>query len=127
MVSLIHVIEHLSDPIKCLKKLIRKLKTNGYLIIETPNFDSAMARIYNTKFRLLHDKTLHFFILIKSLIRLVRDCGLRIVRIEYPFFEGPFFNKINLLGLLNKNNKYSPPFYGSTVLIFAKKIKKIKR
>ena len=32
------------------KKLIRKLKTNGYLIIETPNFDSAMARIYNTKF-----------------------------------------------------------------------------
>ena len=47
------------------KKINKKIKTNGYLIIETPNFDFAMARIYNTKFRLLHDKT-HISILIRE-------------------------------------------------------------
>jgi hypothetical protein len=51
----------------------------------------------------------------------VRDLGLKIVKIEYPYFEGPFFNKKNILQLFKKNNKYSPPFYGSVVTLFIKK------
>ena len=57
----------------------------------------------------------------ESLIRLIRDMGLKIIKIEYPYFEGPFFNKKNMLKLFDNNNKYSPPFYGSVITIFAKK------
>ena len=121
IITLIHVIEHLRNPINFLKKIIKRLKKNGYIIIETPDFDSAMAREYNKKFRLLHDKTHISLFSSESLIRLVRDLGLEIVKIEYPYFEGPFFNKKNILQLFKKNNKYSPPFYGSVVTLFIKK------
>lgn len=121
IVTLIHVIEHLKNPVNFLKKLKHNVKKNGYLIIETPDFDSAMARQYNLKFRLLHDKTHISLFSSESLIRLVRDIGLEIIKIEYPYFEGPFFNKQNILKLFKKKNKFSPPFYGSVITIFAQK------
>tara|TARA_B110000971_G_scaffold167504_1_gene171706 strand:- start:114 stop:878 length:765 start_codon:yes stop_codon:yes gene_type:complete len=123
VVTLIHVIEHLREPISNLKKIINKIKTKGYIVIETPDFDSAMARKYNTKFRLLHDKTHISLFSSESLMRLMRDLGLQIIKIEYPYFEGPFFNKENLLKLFKRNYKFSPPFYGSVVTIFAQKIR----
>lgn len=123
IISLIHVIEHLRDPIRILNKIKKKIKSNGYLIVETPDFDSAMARRYNKKFRLLHDKTHISLFSSESLIRLIRDAGFKIIRIEYPYFEGPFFTKKNIMEIFNKDKKKnSPPFYGSVVTIFAKKV-----
>lgn len=122
VITMIHVIEHLKNPVNFLKKITNNLKKNGYIIIETPDFDSAMARKYNKKFRLLHDKTHISLFSSESLIRLIRDTGLEIIKIEYPYFEGPFFNKKNILKLFKNNIKYSPPFYGSVITIFAKKI-----
>ena len=52
-----HVIEHLKNPIKVLKKLRGILKKNGILLIETPNFDSAAFRLFKDRFRLLVDPT----------------------------------------------------------------------
>ena len=43
---MIHVIEHLTEPEKILKKVKKFIKKNGILIIETPDFDSAAARRY---------------------------------------------------------------------------------
>ena len=98
------------------------LKKNGILIIETPDFDSAMARKFNTKFRLLHDPTHISLFSLDSLSRLLRDKGFEIQKYEFPYFEGRFFNKENILKLFKKNNKYySPPFYGSVMTIFCKK------
>ena len=122
VVSMIHVIEHLRNPINDLKKIKKNIKRKGYLIIETPDFDSAMARKYNKKFRLLHDKTHISLFSAESLMRLVRNLGFQIIKVEYPYFEGPFFNKKNILKLFKKNSReFSPPFYGSVVTIFAKK------
>lgn len=121
VITLIHVIEHIRNPIIFLKKIKKNLKKNGILIIETPDFDSAMARKYNTKFRLLHDPTHISLFSLDSLSRLLRRLNFKIIKFEFPFFEGPFFNKKNLLSLLKKNkNKYSPPFYGSIMTIILK-------
>lgn len=122
VISLVHVIEHMSNPVDDLKSLIKNIKNKGYLIIETPDFDCAMARRYNTNFRLLHDKTHISLFSSESLMRLIRDCDLKIIKIEYPFFEGPFFMKKHILQIFNSNKKLlSPPFYGSVVTIFAQK------
>lgn len=122
VISLIHVIEHIRNPIQLLKKITQMIKKNGYLILETPDFDSAMARKYNTKFRLLHDSTHISLFSTESLSRLINDLNMQIIKVEYPYFEGPYFNKKNILKLFDNNkNNYSPPFYGSVVTIFAKK------
>jgi 2-polyprenyl-3-methyl-5-hydroxy-6-metoxy-1,4-benzoquinol methylase len=121
-ITLVHVIEHLKNPEYYLKKIKKLLKKNGVLIVETPDFDSAMARRYNLKFRLIHDKTHVSLFSLDSLCRFLRMQGFDIFKIEFPFFEGPFFNKKNLLKVLNKKKKgYSPPFYGSVMTIFSRK------
>ncbi len=122
VITMIHIIEHLKNPIKDLKSVKKKIKSKGYLIVETPDFDCAMARKYNTKFRLLHDKTHISLFSSESLVRLLKDLNFKIIKIEYPYFEGPFYNKQNILKLFEKKkNAYSPPFYGSVVTIFAQK------
>ena len=121
-ITLVHVIEHLKNPKYYLKKIKKLLKKDGVLIVETPDFDSAMARRYNLKFRLIHDKTHVSLFSLDSLCRFLRMQGFNIFKIEFPFFEGPFFNKKNLLKVLNKKKKeYSPPFYGSVMTIFSRK------
>ena len=73
VITMIHIIEHLRNPIDDLKEIKKKIKSNGYLIVETPDFDCAMARKYNTKFRLLHDKTHISLFSSESLVRLLCD------------------------------------------------------
>ena len=122
VITLIHVIEHIRNPEKLLKNIINKIKKNCHLIIETPDFDCAMARKYNLRFRLLHDKTHISLFSTESLMRLLKDQNMEVKKIEYPYFEGPYFTKKNILKLFDKNPKnYSPPFYGSVVTIFATK------
>ncbi len=120
IITALHVIEHHPNPEKFILKINKILKKNGILILETPDFDSAAARRYGNKFRLLFDKTHISLFSQDSLIRLVRSYGFSIINIEYPFFETPFFSKKNLLKILRKNI-VSPPFYGSVITLFLKK------
>lgn len=114
-----HVIEHIKNPIEFLKNLKMILKKNGYLIIGTPDFDSAMARRYKNKYRLLHDKTHISLFSLDSISRLLRDSGFKIKLIDFPYFETKYFNKKNLFKVLSAK-KVSPPFYGSFMTILSK-------
>tara|TARA_B100000700_G_C15023901_1_gene847150 strand:- start:299 stop:1045 length:747 start_codon:yes stop_codon:yes gene_type:complete len=120
VITALHVIEHHKKPEEFIKKIKNILKKNGILILETPDFDSAAARRYGNKFRLLHDKTHISLFSQDSLIRFVRKYDLKLIDINYPYFETSFFNKKNLLKIINKN-KISPPFYGSVITLFLKK------
>ena len=120
IISALHIIEHIKKPELFISKLHKILKKNGVLILETPNFDSAAARLYGNRFRLLHDKTHVSLFSEDSLIRFVRNYGFDVFDINYPYFETPFFTKKNLLKILNKKT-ISPPFYGSVITLFLKK------
>jgi hypothetical protein len=97
------------------------LKPGGTLILETPDFDSAAARRFGNNFRMLKDKTHISLFSQDSLIRFIRYNKFKIFQIDYPYFDTPFFNKKNLLKIFNQK-KISPPFYGSVITIFCKKI-----
>ena len=117
-----HAIEHLKKPENLIKNIRKILKKNGILIIGTPDFDSAMARYYKNKFRLLHDPTHVSLFSTDSLLRFLRDQKFEILKVDYPYFETSYFNKKNILRLFSKKNYlYSPPFYGSFVNIYCKK------
>ena len=49
VVSIFHVVEHITNPIPFLKKVLSKIKQNGQLIIEVPNSNDALVSIYNCK------------------------------------------------------------------------------
>jgi 2-polyprenyl-3-methyl-5-hydroxy-6-metoxy-1,4-benzoquinol methylase len=122
-----HVIEHLKNPIFVLKELRNILKKNGTLLIETPNFDSAAFRLFEDRFRLLNDPTHISLFTNESMFRVLNDLGYKVISVDYPYFETNYFNKKNLLKILNhKKEKVSPPFYGSVMFFVCKKIKKLK-
>ena len=115
-----HAIEHFSnveDEIVVVRDL---LKHNGKLIVGTPDFDSAMARRYGEKYRLLHDKT-HISLFSRISLRyFLEDFGFEIEKESFPFFETRHFTKENLLRLLNAD-QVSPPFWGSFMTFYCVK------
>ena len=111
-----HVIEHIQNPIVFIKNIKKIMKKNALLIIGTPDFDSAMARLFKNKYRLLHDKTHISLFSLDSLTRLIRDKGFKINSIDFPYFETEYFNKKDILRVFSKK-KISPPFYGSFITL----------
>lgn len=49
VITLFHVVEHLTNPIEVLDNLKKYLNPNGIVIIEVPNADDALLTLYNCK------------------------------------------------------------------------------
>lgn len=127
LVTLYHVIEHIKKPEHLLKNINKILNKKGFLVLGTPDFDSAMARLYKNKYRMLNDQTHISLFSSDSLIRFLRDNKFKILKIDYPFFNTEYFSKKSLTKLLSRNKSsskmtISPPFYGNFVTILAQKI-----
>jgi 2-polyprenyl-3-methyl-5-hydroxy-6-metoxy-1,4-benzoquinol methylase len=116
-----HVIEHLTNPLEAIDKVKDILKPGGIFILGTPDFDSAAARRFGSRFRMLHDKTHISLFSSDSMFRLLRDKGFQILEIQYPYFETKWFTKENLLKIIDQR-EVSPPFYGSFMTFFAQKV-----
>ena len=115
-----HVIEHVPDPLLFVKNIKKILKKNGILILATPDFDSATARLFGAKYRMLHDPTHINLFSNDSMHRLLRDNSFDIDYVEYPYFKTKFFNKESLKKLFD-NDQVSPPFYGNFMTFFSRK------
>jgi len=118
VITMIHVIEHLHEPLKYIGAISNILKVDGLFIIETPDFDSACARRFGENYRMLHDPGHISLFSALSLIKLLEDNNFEIMYIEYPFFETKYFSKENLLRMFD-TTKVSPPFCGNHVTIYA--------
>jgi len=119
VVTLYHVIEHMEDPESELREIRRVLKPGGWLIAGTPNFDSACARRFGDKFRLLHDVTHISLFSAESLRRLLEDNGFSVDWEDYPFFDTRYFTRENLERLFD-TTQMSPPFYGNIMTLYAR-------
>lgn len=122
IIIIYHVIEHIEEPVIFFKNILNYLKKGGYLVLGTPDFDCAMARRYGNKFRMLHDKTHISLFTYESLCRLFRFMKLKILEVDFPYFETTYFNKQEINRLFSKNKTMvSPPFYGNVVNFILKK------
>jgi SAM-dependent methyltransferase len=119
VVTLYHVIEHMEDPERELEEIKRVLRPGGFLVVGTPNFDSACARRFGEKFRMLHDWTHISLFSAESLRRLLEDHGFVVEWEDFPFFDTRYFTKENLERLFDED-QMSPPFYGSIMTMYAR-------
>ncbi|MGA1823437.1 MAG: class I SAM-dependent methyltransferase [bacterium] len=122
VITMIHLIEHLTDPILYIETVKKILKNGGVFILETPDFDSACARRFGLNYRMLHDSGHISLFTFYSLIKLLEDFNFEIVSIEFPFFETKYFTKKNMLRIMDKK-KISPPFYGNHITLYSIKRK----
>ena len=84
------VVEHMSDPRGDLAVWMRSLRTGGLVIVECPDFWSPMAQLYGDRYRLLHDPDHVSLFTTESLIRMLRDLGVIVEDVAFPFYGGPF-------------------------------------
>lgn len=62
VVIMLHVIEHVPDPIATLREINRVLKPGGHVVLETPRYDTAMFRLMGHRERSVKcDGHIYFF------------------------------------------------------------------
>lgn len=78
-ITMFDVIEHVIDPATLVKAASRLLKPGGLLVITTPKFDSAVARLMAKKWYCMFPAHLHYFTQ-ASMEKTLQTAGLKIVQ-----------------------------------------------
>jgi 2-polyprenyl-3-methyl-5-hydroxy-6-metoxy-1,4-benzoquinol methylase len=111
-----HVLEHLKNPIEVLGGLIDKLSPSGSLVIGMPDFSSAMAHRFGPKYRMLNEPTHISLFTLDSTLLLLRNLGMEVTRVAFPFFDSPYFTK-KIIGQIWSSESQSPPFFGNFFIV----------
>lgn len=84
LVTMFHVIEHVSDPRTVIERLSALLRPGGALVVETPNIDSVDCRLFRRTFWGGYHFPRHWhFFSTESLARLLEQCGLEVCLTRY--------------------------------------------
>lgn len=82
-VVMLHVIEHMPDPVANLRELRRLLRPGGVLVVETPRFDSLMFKLLGRRERSIAACDGHiYFFTVPTLTRMLERCGFEVARVE---------------------------------------------
>jgi SAM-dependent methyltransferase len=85
--TMVHVIEHLSDPVGTLKAAKNVLKRGGRIVIHTPNISSLGHRWFRYNWRGLEPPR-HFFLFSpRALCKIVEMAGFRVLNLKTTFVD----------------------------------------
>lgn len=115
-----HVIEHLNSPEELIGNFVNMICDGGHLIISTPDFESPCAKRFGANYRLLHDPTHISLFSQDGLLRLLRDTGFSVDRVEYPFPER--YATPENFARWNDTSKISPPWPGNFITAYCRKV-----
>ncbi len=84
LISLFHVIEHVSDPVAVINSLKGLLRPGGVIVIETPNVDSLDAKLFRERFWGGYHFPRHWHLFSEhTLCRMLEDSGLVVRNCTY--------------------------------------------
>ena len=139
VVTLFHVLEHIHNLRKTIKKLVSHLKSEGYMVIAVPNPESADATYYGSDWA-GYDVPRHLYHFSqKSMTAFQEQFGLELVRVEPLAYDSYYVSLLSegyknpKAGLLTRYMKAfmqgyrsnqragKPGNYSSNIFIFKKK------
>jgi SAM-dependent methyltransferase len=80
--TMMHVIEHVPDPLSTLKEVYRVVKPGGVFVMETPRYDSLMFRLLGSRERSLSCDGHIYFFTTTTLAKLAQKAGFRLLRTD---------------------------------------------
>jgi len=89
VVSMYHVLEHLNNPVKVLRKIKTWLMPGGVLVIEVPLVNNLTEKFLGEKYLVYLDKTHRHFWTEKQLEQLTAKSGWKIVKKKSCWYEFP--------------------------------------
>lgn len=95
IVTAFDIIEHVQNPEKILKECYFVLKSDGYLVLTTPNMSSIGRKLKKNNWFGYRDKT-HVSLLHPEVwIKLIEDNGFKVMNIYFDgLWDSPYFTKI---------------------------------
>lgn len=116
IITLWHVLEHLSHPEEVLRMIYQYLDVDGVLIIETPNTNSLGFRLAKQKWFHL-DCPRHLFLFnTKNLVKFLKKNKFKVVEIKGNFIDYPLDFLWDLNNYIGFQNKFLKTF--SILLLF---------
>ena len=128
-----YVLDHMEEPFEALKKVRTLIKPDGLLLVaDLVNIDSFCARFFREGHRLFHP--MHFtYFSPKTISQHLERAGFSVIKIEYPYFNTPYFTFKNLaafalrvlqrglqqIGCWTNERIYSTAFYGNMLDVWA--------
>lgn len=91
IITMFHVLEHLSSPIGVLKKLNSIHKKKGFLIIEVPNIKSYMAKKDGISWKFIAYEHIFYFSP-KTISDILKNLGYKIMLVKKRNFELKYLN-----------------------------------
>jgi 2-polyprenyl-3-methyl-5-hydroxy-6-metoxy-1,4-benzoquinol methylase len=108
VITVLHILEHLTNPWRVLGKTIQYLNEDGIIIIGLPNIANAKTRLSIFKGNFIYedigvmDKTHLRFFNYKTAIEMIHDSGLEIVDYHSPWRSNPIKALIEHTPVLHK-------------------------
>jgi len=110
VVVMLHVIEHVPNPLATMRKIFDVLRPGGTLVLETPRYDTLMFKLLGRRERSVSCDVHVYFFTVETLSRLARSAGFIVRETEFVGRSLTLGRLLFNLGVVSKSRSVQTAF-----------------